>query len=57
VRFTVDAACEAAEDDEAGRGQLPPEQPSYLRAVRRAGSRSDNCDGGPTQKLRTARTA
>ena len=37
MRLAVDAAREPADDDEPGRGELAPERPRDLRAVRRAG--------------------
>ncbi len=49
VRLAVDAAREAADDDEAGCGELTSEHASDLRAVRRACAGADDGDGGPAQ--------
>ena len=54
VRLAVDAAGEAADDDEARRGQLPAEQPRDLAAVRRAGAGADDRDRRPASSSRSA---
>ena len=45
MRLAVDAAREAADDDEPGRGELAAEAARDLRAVRRARAGADDCNG------------
>src|SRR5689334_20906579 len=51
MRLAVDPTCEPADDDEAGPGKLAAEQARNLRAVRRAGARTDDRDRAPGQQL------
>ena len=53
----VDAAREAADDDETRRGEVAAEAAGDLPAVRRAGTRADDRDGGSGEQLDVCRTA
>ena len=51
MRLGVDAAGEAARDDEPGRRELSPQAAGDGRAVARGGPRADDRDGRLSQKL------
>ena len=51
MRFRVDAAREAADDDEPGSGEIAREAPRDGRAVAGTGTRTDHRDGRPREQL------
>jgi hypothetical protein len=57
MRVAVDAAREAADDDEAGRGEVAAEHPGDLGAVRRARARADDSDRTGPEEVRRAGTS
>ncbi len=51
MRLTVDAASHPADDDQAGRRELPPERARHRAAVGRARTRPDDGDRRTGQEL------
>jgi hypothetical protein len=57
MRLAVDTAGEAANHDQPSSGQLAPEHPRDLRAVRRARSSADDRDRRAREELRRRSSA